>query len=1314
MNKFRANLHPAFFNLENWKEVHEAGKQTPKEIFQEAADAQRDLLETGKNQSNESVSSLYDETSYEAEQSAVVLENQLQKELKQLAKNKKINFDRTNDIWKCSRAEKRLAISSAKVFMQLIEFDPQYSGNKVEKLLSDFRYFLNKGNLELDDQSVADIKDIYGINSKGKDIKNFYKSFVEYQNRQSGFIHLQGLMWFFFEKGGIDSVDALKGKMAKRSVRIEKQDIKKEWKDYKEAWQKDWRERAKFDIIKKRCNEVEDPIEKMLFLMCDFNLDWEINTWDVGYRTWSQFNEVFKIQAEAVKVENKNADNLVENLVAYATTLWLKIDWSIKTVDGLYEWMTTDGEENDTAYDRTRRLQNFIQSSPADFSDILEYGKDAWKRTMTAMIRAENLRLASLPKKEEKKADVTVAATNINKVTNNVTITENWAETSTKIDERETQEAIDKKVVEIIGKERAKIEALYPDKKQSANIMKQLSNSLATALFDKATDMRRKWLSAWVAVPLDKIIEWLSAGVNIWISDNGEPLCGMSVWWDKSVDLWNWVEASLWATAGSSLFLPFSTSLSAEISKDIKSWKRDQSLTAMWVNKISLWGNVWVYPVWMWWWVDVWYKIDKKKWIEKQAKNIHDVIEEQVRKGEWLVFTGKDYQARRAELREKLATQFEKTDNDSDLDAATDNLMRIVESLPEDAMKNNKEACVNVVADVFTKMWESKAIIGITDDKFKITWWKLWIHFFAWFIPTATVVAEFTRYRNVRAVESENSRNRRIDAAVNGTWNRDVTLDQGEITEKEFEGLKGVLARYGVKNWFEYKQGSEKEQPRIKISPSVWNIIDVRVAATEMQDFIQKDEDGSYLFPTNTVYRLSTETGWNQKSAILNIGWDKNRESDIKITDTAKMSKLIWDKEIIDPNEKEFPKRKKGDTLQVTYENSSVLDLFTSGVESELKTIDSKNWAAFSKFMKTKKVANEEFEAERKALSDILEGKPELETIYSALNDERSAEEKQLIMYRVLAISANADVKTKEILDNLIKRRRKEAYVKLQWANGQSIFDKLEFDKLEGEDYRETIQKSITNENCKSQIDPSIIWATAFYNRWAAETARWLAVTWLWVTSVLWWVVEKLDDNDAKKVKNWFLGEGEWNSRVPWVLEWEKSPKERDNLMKSVTKYIENSVWEKITLSKGNLEKLLRWESVDISLDNSKEIVRISLDTECVFYLMWECANESVWLKLWNLTVLRQVDKRAKGRLVLNKLNGWNDTENVQDKFAVGMNFLGWKEKKQEENSEVKTEWGVYNLGPGSKTTPSNTNNETTDPTKTNNWTNSWNPWWEL
>jgi hypothetical protein len=88
---------------------------------------------------------------------------------------------------------------------------------------------------------------------------------------------------------------------------------------------------------------------------------------------------------------------------------------------------------------------------------------------------------------------------------------------------------------------------------------------------------------------------------------------------------------------------------------------------------------------------------------------------------------GADYQTRRDALRAKLAKEFEKTktsDNESiedELDKAANNLMRILESFPIDPTSEDIQTYSKVVADVFTDMWRNNAIIGITDNKWKIS-----------------------------------------------------------------------------------------------------------------------------------------------------------------------------------------------------------------------------------------------------------------------------------------------------------------------------------------------------------------------------------------------------------------------------------------------------------------------------------------------------------------------------------------------------------------------------------------------------------------
>ena len=1314
MNRFRQGFHHSFFAFEayresgvaekddllKWKEweedkvkretrqeadkvekaVRASQKEQPRasayregeqawdqDVVVEESDNVAQSTYTDKNQNNISTWTKLasdDKISKKIEKKEVEGDEKLQKELRtqleNLAKNKKIDFPWTNNEWKCSKEEKRLAISSAKVFIELLASSQNNWGNKVEEILDMCRNYSG----ELDKNTARKWKNDLGINSKESDIQNFYKSFLEYQSRQSRFVHLQGLMWFFFENW-IDSIDALKDAMkSKRSKKIEGKEIKERQKQHKEERgtrnKETWNEIARFEIIKERTKDEVDETEKMLALLCDFNFDWEVNSWDVWYRTWTQFAEVFRRELAKQEITKKNA---VANLVAYVEGVSdLKMDW-VSDVESLYKWMTTawynqDEDKNPSSwYDKTKKLQNIIQNSAADFSDILYYGKEAGNKTLDKMMRAEGIESTEAEK---------------------------------------LKEAVDKKVKEILESEQKKVEELYPDKEQSSNIMKQLADQLPAALIDKAKNIQ-KWMAVWARIPLDQIVKWMSVGFHIWIdTKNKKPIFWLFFGRDRTVDLWKGADLSVWANAGLNLWFIPCASVSAEIWEDIKNGRRNKTLDATWVGRISLWWNAWIYGWMFTWWLSTWYEAKKKAWIEKQEKNIHNVIESQAY--DWVKELSAHENATGEDLRKMLEKEFWKT-SDDELNKAAENLWSIISAFKFDAntTEEDRKIYAKVVADVFTDQWKNNAMIGITNNKWKISWWKLWIQFFAWFVPLGSVVLKFTRYRNARTVESDNSRVRRIDAAVNWTWNNEMPLENGEIWASQVDALNKVLEWYWVQQKLEYI-ARENKPWKIKIHKSTWRFVDVRISP-DLNGYIQSEGE-YYLFPANTVYRLLTETGWNKKSAILNIGRTHNTENDIDITNSSQMDNLLWYDELTEW--KKFPEWWSYETIPVTYGESTVLELFSDNdVKNALKTIDSADWKAFSKFMWKKRDAKEDFQSQIDALTGILSKNPKLQEILAALQDtNKSDEEKQLIIDRVLAISADANVTSKKILDNLISQRKEHYKDKeMIWPNGKTIFDLLE------KDYRSELQNLITDENCKSEIEPSVLWATAFYNR--NNTERWLDITWFWITSILWWKTISLGGEDRQKAQEWFLwGEGEW---MTWAITKEKSPMEWNNLSDAVTKYINSSLeWNQITLTENKLKALLRWEEVEFALDNSQEKVKIKLDVDYVFYLMWECGNESIGMKLWDLQILRQVDAYRKWQLYLNGVDGTSTIENEEANRAIGGTIWGGAKEEKEPNYDDGS--GPSNWKP---TTIPWQNEEWWDNKGNNPNNNTWKRWWD-
>ena len=119
MNRFRANLHPAFFNKNKEKpgdapevkNLKEATTEVVQQAQKEEKQLKKDVLDENVRRNNEALaSSTIIETPEEKEKTNEEITKQLETQLKQLAKNKKIDFPCTDNTWKCSRAEKRLAI----------------------------------------------------------------------------------------------------------------------------------------------------------------------------------------------------------------------------------------------------------------------------------------------------------------------------------------------------------------------------------------------------------------------------------------------------------------------------------------------------------------------------------------------------------------------------------------------------------------------------------------------------------------------------------------------------------------------------------------------------------------------------------------------------------------------------------------------------------------------------------------------------------------------------------------------------------------------------------------------------------------------------------------------------------------------------------------------------------------------------------------------------------------------------------------------------------------------------------------------------
>ena len=1248
----------------------EVKKQKEKQI--QDSDSHRSK-EGNTRRNNESLAS-----SVEKENEAT--DKELKKQLNQLAKNKKIDFPWTDNEWKCSRKEKGLACASARVFQQLLE------KGTLNKMLEECRH--RNTPLSKEDAEARWLK--CNINSKSKDIQKFHQAYLEYQNPQSEYQHLKNLMWFFCESD-FEDLESVKKSLTERSKKISKKEINaKKDELYKggDKKPKDWKQRASFEVIKDRLNSwTAIQIDKMLTLLWDFNLDWEVNSWDVWYKTWGQFVDVFRRTVATIAIEKKdfNNDVAVKNLVDYANKFWLWIS-STNTVEDLYKWMT----DAKNWYENTRKLQNFIKNLPVELSDVIKNWANAWQESLNNITH-----VLELNKEEEKRV----------------------------------VEAAQQKAEEIVLAWEDRLREFITDKNERGDLTQQLITQLPTILINNAK-MQRDGLATGMAVPLDQVIKWLSAWFNVWIWRDGKPQFWLFLWFGRTANLSDRVQlsaaGSLWAKL---LFVPiFAESL--ELTYDANKWSRNQSLWATGEHAISLWWNVSVTGPIVSYGVSVWYENKKQQGIEKQAANINKVLQKQAKnRVKSLQWTDKTLEWKKNALKRSLKQEFSKA-SESELENATNNLLSIIQwfKIDEKSTEKDFDIYAQIIADVYSEQWRNESLVWIADNKRKLSWWKVWIQFIQWYVPIPSIVAKFTRYRNARTNETELSRVARIDAQVNGTGNNKVILDSKEIWESQISQINKILERYGAKASLLYIKWKDGKPWKIQIPASVdnWMWINIRVSQKLKWTVGQISEkhigwETFYQFPANATYRLLQETWWNQRSITLNIGSDKDDLSDIMLSDSEKMMSLLWNNELIKEKKRIELVEKDKKTVSVEYKPVFLDSLFTDEVINWLKTIDSSNWRKFSEFMRTKRDAVDKFEDMLDALNKVLWNNNKYKAIVDKLKDpSTSNEDKQLIIDRIMAFSAYANVHTKEWLDQNIKRRwdyyRKESMIGPNW---KSIFDKL---SVKREDILQDIQ------SYESIAKPNLLWATAFYHK--NNTAKWLAITWIWATNVLWWVTKNLEWNDAQEAKNWFLWYTEWEMYVPWVLDKSKSPMERDNLKRVVLE----TIWEK-ELSDKNLKDLLEWKEVEFNIDKGKK--KIKLDSNYVFYLMWECANESIGMELKiNVTTLweQEFDDYEEWQLYLNNSDGSNSVNIDNSNRVFGISFGWWKKKEEspqdtttnpfEEWKDIVTPWNwttipwqhdvgwtgwswnpQWNWNNGSENWWNSGNTNTTGP-----WT--WNKWW--
>ena len=222
--------------------------------------------------------------------------------------------------------------------------------------------------------------------------------------------------------------------------------------------------------------------------------------------------------------------------------------------------------------------------------------------------------------------------------------------------------------------------------------------------------------------------------------------------------------------------------------------------------------------------------------------------------------------------------------------------------------------------------------------------------------------------------------------------------------------------------------------------------------------------------------------------------------------------------------------------------------------------------------------------------------------------DDLSWKDKALIVDKFKALfSYNHNLINKSNLYLQLKDRG-DHYKNLKWYDTT-----VEFPLTSGIDYRQNVQNQLNQKNTfQREVNPNLIWMTAFYKLWNNSKWRSYMMTEIGWTNVLWWVTEDIAWSDLEATKNWFTANLDKSVVHKEMIKSALLSKINEQLSSRGATEIGN-------LSDAELKSILLWKSVDISQENVR--LSLSMEPKYVFYLLWECANESIWVILDNITV---------------------------------------------------------------------------------------------
>lgn len=337
-----------------------------------------------------------------------------------------------------------------------------------------------------------------------------------------------------------------------------------------------------------------------------------------------------------------------------------------------------------------------------------------------------------------------------------------------------------------------------------------------------------------------------------------------------------------------------------------------------------------------------------------------------------------------------------------------------------------------------------------------------------------------------------------------------------------------------------------------------------------------------------------------------------------------------------------------------------------------LEELENNDAVAYAEFLKAASTPGNNWEIDENEITDAighledLMRKDRSRTDFTVLKwflDGNNEEVKSYIVDRMKQILAREPSYKLLTIWNILGKHGWWEWVK--WPSNMPFHADL---KKEMQGLRDDIKKNHGKEPYTTDpiIDPNLIWYTAFYRQLAQK----YSITSLGETGYQ-WEIKTISEANRENAKEWFLNNFRMNTNE--VNRFGKSLEAQFLAQWVIVNILKDTHTKTIDI----IDHLMKWD--EITIDSWE---KISIDLDWVFYLLGDCCNESLGMKIKNIKIQKQnpnivIAWRYSASWVPDKEYKWwvdlyTKSHSITSRVISQEEKISWK---HHENKKIKEFW---------------------------------------